>query len=499
MGFFDFLFGRKKKEEQMKKEKAARRKAEAARKKAEAERRRMEKEKEFMDNLLQERTDQLKYYMEKHTEETKRSQEYIKQLVEKTKESDLKVKDTKDKKKIKDLQNKLKEKENLLEKQKVIQTMEFYAKQSELEDELHKRQSEVETTLAKLLEEEELRAEGGDYKSAETVRLEEELKKKEKELKKKEKELEKRKKSAEEIEPKESDSMMMDQLKDMKSKRTEIQDLENQLKQELVRIKELRGERRDEFKAKLGDLTFTNFVVGPSNKFPFEVCQSVAETPSDAYNPLYIYGAVGLGKTHLLSAIGNQIIADNPKTIVTYISSESFTNELLQAVEENKLDDFRERYRSVDVLLVDDIQFIGKQETTQEEFFHTFNSLYNADKQIIIASDRPPKEIHTLEDRLRSRFEGGLITDIKQPDKVTRIKILKKKASYDNVKIPMDVMRFLAENISSNIRTLIGALNKVTAYAKVADEKITVDLALEVLADVLEEESKLQELEKVEE
>jgi chromosomal replication initiator protein len=179
--------------------------------------------------------------------------------------------------------------------------------------------------------------------------------------------------------------------------------------------------------------------------------------------------------------------------VVTYISSETFTNELIRAVEEAQLEEFRERYRSVDVLLVDDIQFIGKQETTQEEFFHTFNSLYNANKQIIIVSDRPPKDIPTLEKRLRSRFEGGLITDIKPPDQGTRALILKNKAEKDNISIPPEVLTLLATSIRSNIRTLIGALNKVSAYANLSKKDLTVEMAKEVLGDVLEEEAKLAE------
>jgi len=184
-------------------------------------------------------------------------------------------------------------------------------------------------------------------------------------------------------------------------------------------------------------------------------------------------------------------MAQDSDAVVIYVSSEAFTNDLLQAVEEANLDEFRERYRSVDVLLVDDIQFIGKTDITQEEFFHTFNSLYNANKQIIIASDRPPKEIPTLEARLRSRFEGGLITDIKPPDKGTRALILRKKAEKDNMKIPGDVLTLLASNIHSNIRTLIGALNKVTAYANLAHKELSVEMAREVLVDVIEEEAKI--------
>jgi chromosomal replication initiator protein len=231
--------------------------------------------------------------------------------------------------------------------------------------------------------------------------------------------------------------------------------------------------------------TFDTFVVGNSNRFAHAACLAVAELPAKAYNPLFIYGGVGLGKTHLMHAIGQYTLKNNNNKKVSYASSEQFTNELINSIRYDKTVEFRNKYRSMDILLVDDIQFLAGKESTQEEFFHTFNTLYEANKQIIISSDRPPKDIPTLEDRLRSRFEWGLITDIQPPDIETRIAILRKKAQLENLSIPDECIYFIADNIQSNIRELEGALIRVIAYATLNHEEISADLASEVLKDML--------------
>jgi len=231
--------------------------------------------------------------------------------------------------------------------------------------------------------------------------------------------------------------------------------------------------------------TFDSFVIGAGNRFAHAASLAVAEAPARSYNPLFIYGGVGLGKTHLMHAIGHYIQEHNPEASLVYISSEKFTNEFINAIMDNKAVNFRNKYRNVDILLIDDIQFLAGKEQTQEEFFHTFNTLHEENKQIIISSDRPPKEIPTLEDRLRSRFEWGLITDITPPDLETRIAILNKKAKAEGLDVPNEVMLYIANQIDTNIRELEGALIRVIAYSSLVNQDIDASLAADALKDII--------------
>ncbi len=242
---------------------------------------------------------------------------------------------------------------------------------------------------------------------------------------------------------------------------------------------------------------FENFVVGPSNRFAFAAAQAVAESPARAYNPLFIYGPVGLGKTHLMQAITQEVARKHPSLKVCYISSEQFTNELINAIRHRSAESFRQKYRGIDVLLIDDIHFIAGKESTQEEFFHTFNTLHDHRKQIIICSDRPPKEISNLEERLVSRFAWGLITDIQPPDYETRVAILKKKLELESVVVPDDVVTFIASEIKTNIRELEGALIRVVAYSLLEDKPISLQVAKNVLKDMVKETVKTISVEMV--
>ncbi|MBA5866825.1 MAG: chromosomal replication initiator protein DnaA [Nitrospira sp. CR1.3] len=244
--------------------------------------------------------------------------------------------------------------------------------------------------------------------------------------------------------------------------------------------------------------TFKNFVVGAGNQFAHAACMAVAEQPAKAYNPLFIYGGVGLGKTHLLNAIANHV-AERTDLRIAYLTTEQFTNEVINSIRYDKMADLRKRYRHIDMLMIDDIQFLAGKERTQEEFFHTFNSLYEAHKQIVLSSDRFPKDMPDIEERLRSRFEWGLIADLQPPDVETRIAILRKKSEDEGVTLPEDVIQFLSTTMKSNIRELEGSLVRLGAYASLTGQIITLDMAKNVLRDLIGDKKKIVAMEDIQE
>jgi chromosomal replication initiator protein len=244
--------------------------------------------------------------------------------------------------------------------------------------------------------------------------------------------------------------------------------------------------------------TFRNFVVGASNQFAHAACLAVAEAPAQAYNPLFLYGGVGLGKTHLLNAIGNHV-AETSDLRIAYVTTEQFTNEVINSIRYDKMMDLRKRFRNIDMLLIDDVQFLAGKERTQEEFFHTFNTLYEAHKQIVLSSDRSPKEIANTEERLQSRFGWGLIADLQPPDVETRIAILRKKSDDEGIQLPEEVIQFLAANMKSNIRELEGSLVRLGAYASLTGQPVALDMARHVLRDLIGEKKKIIALDDIEE
>src|SRR6184192_2200461 len=243
--------------------------------------------------------------------------------------------------------------------------------------------------------------------------------------------------------------------------------------------------------------TFYAFVIGSGNQFAHAACQAVAERPSKAYNPLFLYGGVGMGKTHLMQAIGHEIKRRQPQAAICYVSSEKFTNEMINSLRYDKMITFRDKFRGVDVLLVDDIQFLAQKERTQEEFFHTFNALHESMKQIVIASDRPPKELAEVEDRLRSRFEWGLIADIQPPDLETKVAILQKKSEQEKVTLPTDVALYVAQNIRSNVRELEGALIRLVAHSSLIGAEITLPYAQQVLKNFIDSQARKVTIESI--
>jgi chromosomal replication initiator protein DnaA len=270
---------------------------------------------------------------------------------------------------------------------------------------------------------------------------------------------------------------------DLRKREAEIQKRAEELDIDEM-MRNIEEKMKEEVTEPLREYIFDNFVIGESNRFAFEVSLAVARAPADAYNPLFVYSDVGMGKTHLLNAVGNYIKEQHPEMKIVYVSCEKFTNELINFLQYGKIEEFREKYRTVDVLLIDDIQFIALQQSTQEEFFHTFNTLYNAHKQIVLASDRPPKDIQHLEARLRSRFEGGLIVNIKIPDLSTRKNIIEHKALEAGITLDSKVSDFIARYIQADVRTLIGSLNNILAHSSLTGREINLTLVSEVLKNM---------------
>ncbi|MFN3966261.1 MAG: chromosomal replication initiator protein DnaA, partial [Endomicrobiia bacterium] len=277
---------------------------------------------------------------------------------------------------------------------------------------------------------------------------------------------------------------------------------ENQvyLEEKISKEKELEIEEEDFWQLKLNpNYTFEEFVVGPNNRFTHAAAMAVAENPGKVYNPLFIYGGVGLGKTHLMQAIGHYVKNKNPEKKVLYVTSEKFISEVIDSIGRGKIQEFRDRYRQIDLLLVDDVQFLAESESTQEEFFHTFNILHQNGKQIVLTSDRPPKQLTTLEDRLRSRFEWGLIADIKSPSLETRVAILKKKGEHENITLDDNMLLYVASKLKSNIRELEGFLKRINAYAAVTGQQVDMNLVKTLMRDLLPESEIEEEQVKVEE
>ncbi len=351
-----------------------------------------------------------------------------------------------------------------------------------------------EQILKKELEEAHKREEMAKKEREEAVRRERELVRREEELRKRMDALEETTIHEKRSERREVEESMAKKEGEVNRLEAEIQELKGHIdalkkaKPEPVEasVRAIMPSGDEELKKlPFGPYSFRNFIVGRNNKFVYTAAEAVAEMPADAYNPLFIFGDVGLGKTHLLRSIANHITQADPGMRVVYATSEEFTNELIEAVEEADLEGFREKYRGADVLIVDDIQFLAGEPRTQEEFFHTFNTLYDAHRQIILSSDRPPGEIATLEARLRSRFEGGLITDIKPPDAETRKSILEYEVSKRDVDLPDEVIGFIAQYVKSSIRTLKGALNRVIVYLMTNDEEPSIEAAQHALKGIL--------------
>jgi chromosomal replication initiator protein DnaA len=361
----------------------------------------------------------------------------------------------------------------------------------ELEDEWVKRELQLKQREDKLLETQQeleqerlqLATESQSVASAEAEATIAEMEQREQELMRREEMLRKELDSLRTLPEGDQRVDMAKREEELKRRETEIQKRAEELDIDEM-MRNIEEKMKEEVTEPLREYVFDNFVIGDSNRFAFEVSMAVSRAPADAYNPLFVYSSVGMGKTHLLNAIGNYIKEQNPTMKIVYVSCEKFTNELINFLQYGKIEEFREKYRTVDVLLIDDIQFIALQQSTQEEFFHTFNALYNAHKQIVLASDRPPKDIQHLEARLRSRFEGGLIVNIKIPDLPTRKNIIEHKALEAGITLDPKVSDFIARYIQADVRTLIGSLNNILAHSSLTGRQINLTLVSEVLKNM---------------